>query len=378
MAGALLLVVALVACQKVDGGRSPEQGAEPPAAVSKAAPPEPVSSSYPSLSSVPRRPQLTYTVAQRRKIVEGLVADLENARYTDRVVRYRSGLSALPPPPPPAGWRVAEVATAQAEELVPEAPPAPEESEDQTATLPAEVRQQVYEGDDSLDDFVTELAESTEAQASSQEQAGAAMDETDDGAATQGGAPWREPRSLVGWWDLWFGDDGDDAPAGDDAAAMEPSAAPDAGVEPMGGPAQDMAVDKAVDKAVDTAVVRGASMVRQGSPEARDGQEVGAPPSIPAGHGGQAPSGLVAMLSADPTLGTPARLMPDPSWPTTPPPRPSPSKPVVTVVQPIPEPAVPIDVEDGLLSLPVPSAAEAEAAARPREDAGVWLIRAGR
>ncbi|MGH6904861.1 MAG: hypothetical protein ACREIR_19220, partial [Geminicoccaceae bacterium] len=55
---------------------------------------------YPSLHTVPPRPQLSYPVEQRRAIVDGLVADLENARYTSGVVRYRSGLSGMPPPEP--------------------------------------------------------------------------------------------------------------------------------------------------------------------------------------------------------------------------------------------------------------------------------------
>jgi outer membrane protein OmpA-like peptidoglycan-associated protein len=53
---------------------------------------------YPSLHTVPPRPQLSYPVEQRRAIVDGLVADHENARYTSEVIRYRSGLSSIPPP----------------------------------------------------------------------------------------------------------------------------------------------------------------------------------------------------------------------------------------------------------------------------------------
>ena len=47
---------------------------------------------------MPPRPQLSYPVEQRRAIVDGLVADHENARYTSEVIRYRSGLSSIPPP----------------------------------------------------------------------------------------------------------------------------------------------------------------------------------------------------------------------------------------------------------------------------------------
>lgn len=58
-------------------------------------------SGYPSLHTVPPRPQLSYTVEQRRAIVDGLIADRENARYSNQVVRYRTGLSGLPPPDAP-------------------------------------------------------------------------------------------------------------------------------------------------------------------------------------------------------------------------------------------------------------------------------------
>jgi hypothetical protein len=61
----------------------------------------PVESGYPPLQSVPPRPQLSYTVQQQRQIVEALIADRKNARYTSQVVRHRSGLSSLPPPPEP-------------------------------------------------------------------------------------------------------------------------------------------------------------------------------------------------------------------------------------------------------------------------------------
>ena len=57
-----------------------------------------VAGAYPSLHTVPPRPQLSYPVEQRRAIVDGLVADRENARYTSEVIRYRSGLSSMPPP----------------------------------------------------------------------------------------------------------------------------------------------------------------------------------------------------------------------------------------------------------------------------------------
>jgi outer membrane protein OmpA-like peptidoglycan-associated protein len=81
-------MVALAACQNVDEGTTrTEMAAQEP-------------SGYPNLHTVPPRPQLSYTVEQRRAIVEGLIADRENARYTSEVVRYRTGLSSMPPPDP--------------------------------------------------------------------------------------------------------------------------------------------------------------------------------------------------------------------------------------------------------------------------------------
>jgi hypothetical protein len=76
----------------------------------------PVDAGYPALQSVPPRPQLSYTVQQQRQIVEALIADRENARYTSQLVRYRSGISSLPPPPtPPAPASPAAVAALTAE-----------------------------------------------------------------------------------------------------------------------------------------------------------------------------------------------------------------------------------------------------------------------
>jgi hypothetical protein len=78
-------------------------GDEGATATSEAAPfaEVPAEAGYPSLQSVPPRPQLSYTIQQQRQIVEALIADRENARYTSQVVRHRSGLSSLPPPPTP-------------------------------------------------------------------------------------------------------------------------------------------------------------------------------------------------------------------------------------------------------------------------------------
>jgi outer membrane protein OmpA-like peptidoglycan-associated protein len=82
-----VVIVALASCQDV---------AEQTAELETVA----VESGYPSLHTVPPRPQLSYPVEQRRAIVDGLIADHENARYTSEVIRYRTGLSSLPPPAP--------------------------------------------------------------------------------------------------------------------------------------------------------------------------------------------------------------------------------------------------------------------------------------
>jgi len=117
----LVALVALAACQDLDGPRAPALAASRDrldaagADTATAAPTE-----YPSLYTVPPRPQLSYSVQQRRAIVEGLVADRELARYTDQVVRYRSGQSSLPPPPEPPH----EVAAIDTEGLLEPAEPA--------------------------------------------------------------------------------------------------------------------------------------------------------------------------------------------------------------------------------------------------------------
>ena len=110
---------------------------------------------YPSLHTVPPRPQLSYTIEQRRTIVDGLIADRANARYSSDVVRYRAGLSSLPPPAVPA--------LAVPLEPEPEAADAAD-----TVTLPVPARDApvvdpetefLYEDDD-LDSFMEEMIES--------------------------------------------------------------------------------------------------------------------------------------------------------------------------------------------------------------------------
>jgi outer membrane protein OmpA-like peptidoglycan-associated protein len=134
-----VLMIGLASCQDV---------AEQPAPSDAAA----VEAGYPSLHTVPPRPQLSYTVEQRRAIVDGLVADRENARYSNDVVRYRAGLSSLPPPAPPALAAVP----------VPE-PDAPDAAA--AATPPASARDvpgvnpetEFLSDDDDLDTFMEEM-----------------------------------------------------------------------------------------------------------------------------------------------------------------------------------------------------------------------------
>jgi hypothetical protein len=87
--------LALPGCQEMGDDRATASSELAPVAEA------PVEAGYPLLQSVPPRPQLSYTVQQQRQIVEALIADRENARYTSKVVRHRSGLSSLPPPPTP-------------------------------------------------------------------------------------------------------------------------------------------------------------------------------------------------------------------------------------------------------------------------------------
>ena len=59
---------------------------------------------YPRLAAAPARPRLSYSLEQRRTIVEGLVADRDNARHQGDALRAETGRPPLPavPPLPPA------------------------------------------------------------------------------------------------------------------------------------------------------------------------------------------------------------------------------------------------------------------------------------
>ncbi|MGH6913651.1 MAG: hypothetical protein ACREH3_08075, partial [Geminicoccales bacterium] len=150
-----ILFLTLPGCQSVDvpentsGSASAPQSAHP----SKA----PADESYPDLHSVPPRPQLSYTVQQEREIVDALIADREHARYTNRVIRYRTGESSLPPPPAPP--KSAESAAAKT----------PKPSDPAVAEQPAEAPEvaplpSLGAGDDennTLGDFLSEMERNT-------------------------------------------------------------------------------------------------------------------------------------------------------------------------------------------------------------------------
>jgi hypothetical protein len=104
---------------------------------------------YPDLASVPSRPQLGYTIEQRREIAAGLVADRANARYREAGLAYATGRTDSPPPEPPA---------AQPEPVAAPAPETAPPAGDGTAA-----RRYVEEAldstadDDDLDDFVQKI-----------------------------------------------------------------------------------------------------------------------------------------------------------------------------------------------------------------------------
>ena len=174
---------------------------------------------------MPPRPQLSYSVQQRRAIVDGLVADRENARYTDQAIRYRTGQSSLPPPPTPP-----KVVAA----VVPEEPIEPAEPE--PATEPDEPAPSFEDDDggrfgdqyddDTLGDFVNELAR-----------------DPDEDAPDDAGSPGEREAGpgLLDWFRGLFGQaeveaagPSADAPAGEPQEApgvSEEQSSPDAAID---------------------------------------------------------------------------------------------------------------------------------------------------
>ena len=84
----------------------------------------------PKLSSVPERPVAPTQADVRQNIVEGLVADRENARYNDQSIRLQGGsrktFSTTPPPPPAPKPEVATPPPATPTPTPPAAAPAVE------------------------------------------------------------------------------------------------------------------------------------------------------------------------------------------------------------------------------------------------------------
>lgn len=88
---------------------------------------------YPNLNTVPTSPGSSDSLAEARKIEEGLIADRENARYTDEILRADTSVQAPLTPPPPK-VEVEEAKEEVAEQVVQQAPE-PEEKVEVTETV---------------------------------------------------------------------------------------------------------------------------------------------------------------------------------------------------------------------------------------------------
>jgi outer membrane protein OmpA-like peptidoglycan-associated protein len=175
-----VVIIALASCQDLAG--NPDQGS-----AGETAKAETVAGAYPSLHTVPPRPELSYPVKQRRAIVEGLIADRENARYTSAVVRYRSGLSNIPPPEekPVAAVPLELAPEPQDDASAPSVAPIDRPDVNETPSL-------TYERDD-LDTFMQDMLDSTGA-ARGEPQASASP----RGPATPGARPSAGPVVAAG------------------------------------------------------------------------------------------------------------------------------------------------------------------------------------
>jgi hypothetical protein len=277
----------LAGCQSLDGLW--------PAAAAPvdAGPPKPAAAAsreYPSLHTVPPRPQLSYDVQQRRAIVDGLIADRENARYTDQVVRYRTGQSSLPPPPTPP-----KVVAA----VVPEGPVEPVEPETEAAEPDAQAPSfedddggrfgDQYE-DDTLGDFVDELARDPD------EDAPAAAGPSRQGEEAPGLLDWF--RGLFGQAEVEAAEPPADAPAA-------PGQGPEGLQEAPGLSEQESSPDAAIEvPAADhpTPVLRPSMAVKERAPadepaavEGSIRQAAAAGPAVPLAK----PGGVGVAIGAD-------------------------------------------------------------------------------
>jgi hypothetical protein len=189
-------VLALAGCQRVAEPAAPNQMGTTPATAND--------SGYPSLYTVPPRPQLSYNVEQRRAIVDGLIADRANARYTDQVVRYRTGRSTLPPPPAPPPVVAA---------VVPEAPAEPGAADESASSSPeagetsGSATAPTGSGQDTLGDFMAQMVRD-----SKQARSGGAGEDNDASGA-----------GFLGWLRGLLGLSPEPAPP---AASAKPDAGP--------------------------------------------------------------------------------------------------------------------------------------------------------
>jgi hypothetical protein len=121
---------------------------------------------FPSVATVPPRPRLSYSVQQERAIVDALISDRENARYTGDSIRYRAGRAERPPAeaPPTAAVVTGETVVGPVTVVAPDTTGAPvnaDRPELTTEELRALERDQGQLDDGGLDDFVRDLVDET-------------------------------------------------------------------------------------------------------------------------------------------------------------------------------------------------------------------------
>lgn len=122
---ALAVVLALAGCSYVPDYANPVNWYDsitgddaPPPEQDDSALAQPVPGSdqnFPTLASVPDRPSTATSSDERQRVQQGLVADRDNARYTEQVANtalQQQAANTAPPPPPPAPPPAASTATA--------------------------------------------------------------------------------------------------------------------------------------------------------------------------------------------------------------------------------------------------------------------------
>lgn len=115
------------------------------------------SSAYPDLRSVSAPSDTSYPLEKRRQIARELIEDRDLAQHKKAIVRYRSGLSDIPPPAAPA-----PTAT-RAEDIVRETPVAEQEpvGEATESSSDRAYRDRAQFDDGTLDDFIRRLKRDT-------------------------------------------------------------------------------------------------------------------------------------------------------------------------------------------------------------------------